>query len=228
MRPKKTDRKKKKFRSTGLQLALFNQKLEKTFGGSQVRSHPKTARPLSLQRPIHLVLKSGYALGAKSMLRPHFKGKIENIVKTQAHRWDVKIYHFVNVGNHLHLVIRLKYRDGYSSFIRSVTGLIARLVTGRQRGSGSSSTSNSRDALMRSARSQLSQIVSSRRGESSKGGPAGSFWVARPFSRLISWGRDYNSIHRYMEKNRNQARGRFGALGFDVLGSDRSLSLNSS
>jgi len=33
------------------------------------------------------------------------------------------------------------------------------------------------------------------------------FWEARPFSRVVTWGRDYNSVKRYFDKNRLQAWG---------------------
>lgn len=33
------------------------------------------------------------------------------------------------------------------------------------------------------------------------------FWEARPFSRVVTWGRAYKAIHRYFDKNRMQAVG---------------------
>jgi len=32
------------------------------------------------------------------------------------------------------------------------------------------------------------------------------FWQARPFTRLVTWGRDYNFVSRYMEKNVDQTK----------------------
>lgn len=43
------------------------------------------------------------------------------------------------------------------------------------------------------------------------------FWCARPFSRIVSWGRDYKSVLRYFEKNQLQA------LGFNLTALAREL-----
>ena len=44
------------------------------------------------------------------------------------------------------------------------------------------------------------------------------FWVARPFTRILSWGRDYDYVKRYMEKNKGQScfRAAFIDWGFSV------------
>ena len=56
------------------------------------------------------------------------------------------------------------------------------------------------------------------------------FWVARPFTRLIAWGKDYNYVVRYMAKNHDQASKRkqnvFAAWGFDVTEPDQVKLLN--
>jgi REP element-mobilizing transposase RayT len=43
------------------------------------------------------------------------------------------------------------------------------------------------------------------------------FWCARPFSRIVSWGREYRSVLNYFEKNQLQA------LGFDLSALAREL-----
>lgn len=175
-------------------------KVKRVFGGTLLKGNAKIKRPLSKSEPIHLVLKSEKAIGTFSMLNKHNISQVDRIVRKNARRFDIRIYQFVNVGNHLHLVIRIQDRHCYAKFIRTITGLIARHVTKKERGPENR---------------KYRELVKSR----SKGG----FWVARPFSRLISWGRDFNLIKRYMEANRHQRGWKkqcvYVAFGFDVTDS---------
>lgn len=174
------------------QQSFFNQKINKFFGGSLLKSNPKTKRPISTGQAIHLVLKSQHAVGKHSMLHGYNAKKIESVILSQAKGWGIKIYHYVNVGNHLHLVIKLNNRRSFNPFIRAITGLIARHVLNAERGS--------------------SKEI--------------QFWVARPFTRIISWGKDYLNINKYMNKNKGQAKEHFFAWGFDITNSDSILNLN--
>ena len=161
-----------------------------TFGGSYLKSNPKAERPLCVSRAIHVVLKSSWATGSYSMLQKYNSRKIEDIVRSTAESCRIKVYHLVNVGNHLHLVIKLKDIADYRKFIRIITGLIARHVLKRQRGP------------VLTPKKKLKKI---------------KFWLARPFTRIINWGRDYKYVDRYMEKNKNDAKSAFAAWGFDVV-----------
>ena len=178
------------------QQSFFKKKIHKFFGGSLLKSNPKTKRPISTTQAIHLVLKSQHAVGKHSMLHSYNTKKIEFVILAQAKCWGIKIYHYVNVGNHLHLVIKLNNRRSFNLFIRAITGLIARHVLNAERGSAKEV----------------------------------QFWAARPFTRIISWGRDYLNINKYMKKNKGQAKERFKvrfvAWGFDITNSDSILNLN--
>jgi hypothetical protein len=66
---------------------------------------------------------------------------------------------------HLHLVIKLDDRKEFSKFVRVITGLIARHVLKAQRGPVAESSVAAKEKTQ--------------------------FWMARPFTRLIAWGRDY-------------------------------------
>jgi REP element-mobilizing transposase RayT len=151
----------------------------KSFGGSRLNSHPKTARPLSTKNPIHLVLKSEIAKGSQSFLKGSHAPKIDGIIRKQANTSGIRLYHFVNVGNHLHLVIKTPNRRAYNRFIRATTGLIARLLLRKERGPEREQKTHRRST--------------------------GAFWVARPFTRIASWGREYLFLKSYMVKNRIQA-----------------------
>jgi REP element-mobilizing transposase RayT len=105
----------------------------KYFGGARLTSHPKVKRPLSLKRSAHLVMRSLIAKGTYSFLK--HDQVIQNLVNKQAKSFGVKIYRFANGGNHLHMIILPRSRRAFNAFIRSIAGLIARLILGAERGS---------------------------------------------------------------------------------------------
>lgn len=105
----------------------------KEFGGALLKGNPKLKRPISIKNASHLVLRSVLAQGPLSFLRKD--GEIQQITKRQAKKFGVKIYRYANGGNHLHMIILPRSRQAFNSFIRSITGLIARLVLGAERGS---------------------------------------------------------------------------------------------
>ena len=185
-------------RKTAKQLSFFKP-APRQFGGSLLKGNPKEQRPLSTKKPLHLVLKSKWAFGDKSMLSRQNIKNVDYIIRKQAKACGIKLYHLVNVGNHLHLVVKIEDRKLYRNFIRAVSGLIARQVLQKQRGPEKAEAEGA--------------------AKKSK-----SFWLARPFTRIASWGRDYENLKKYMLKNLNQAR-RFGAkvsdhVGNQVLGFD--------
>ncbi len=174
------------------QTSFFTKKILKTFGGSVLTSNPKTKRTLSTKSAIHLVLKSKMATGPNSMLQKQNAKKIEYLIRYQAKLFGIKIYHLVNVGNHLHIVILITKRHLYPKFIRAITGLIARHVMKRQRGPENAAMTPKKKI---------------------------QFWIARPFTRIIAWGKDYDYVEKYMKKNIDQANRRnyFVAWGFEVV-----------
>ena len=182
------------------------------FGGSRLKGHPKTARPLNTKESIHLVLKSARAFGSQSMLHGHNAKKIHELIYNQAECCGIKVYHFVNVGNHLHLVIKLHDIKLFRKFIRAITGLIARQVLKKERGLAKNTSRN--ESLPNESVSKIDN----------------RFWVARPFTRLIAWGRDYNHVSWYMKKNMSQAtsalKTAFKAWGFEITDPKMISSLN--
>ncbi len=165
------------------QLALpgwsFSSKL--AFGGSALTSHPKVARPIATQSALHLVLRSTQATGTRSFLKR--AREVEKLVKSQAAKVGIRIYDFANAGNHLHMVVRVSSRRIYRSFVRAVTGLLARRTLGRERGVARAEVASANKA------------------------PPTRFWDARPFSRVVTWGRDYAQLKNYLCLNRIEAVG---------------------
>jgi REP element-mobilizing transposase RayT len=145
----------------------------KQFGGSLLKGNPREARPIAVKRPMHVVLRSGLATGPRSMLKPGTARRIEALVRRRATESGVRVYRFANSGNHLHLVLVSRSRAGFQRFLRAVTGLIARVVLGVERGR-----------------------------------PLGvRFWDARPFTRIVEWGREYRIVANYVLGNHLEAVG---------------------
>lgn len=188
--------------SRSKQLNLIPTSHLKCFGGSRLPSNPKSKRPLSTKNAIHLVLKSRMATGNRSMLQKANAAKVDSVIRRNAKNCGVRIYQLVNVGNHLHLVVRIQSQRLFSHFLRAVSGLIARHILKKERGQ---------------AKAQLN---------TTKPKQHDSFWVARPFTRLIAWGTDFRNVKRYMDKNRGQARSYFVAWGFDQTEPVRIFSLS--
>lgn len=103
-------------------------------GGIVTKGHRKLERPLSTKKWIHLILKSDKAEGALSFLRPTNKIIVHRIIHGKAKKFGVKIATGANVGNHIHLKIRIQNRESFQKFLKAITCLIARKVTGARKG----------------------------------------------------------------------------------------------
>lgn len=112
---------------------LLESKALKHFGGAYLKkSHAKTKRPIATKRSMHLVMRSSLAKGDRSLLK-HAKA-IRNVIQRQSRRFDVRIYRLANAANHLHFVVLPSSRAGFNGFLRSISGLIARIVLGAEKG----------------------------------------------------------------------------------------------
>lgn len=155
----------------------FRYQASLAFGGSLLKnSNAKVARPVSTKRPMHLVLRSSSATGTKSFLRSKFTARIRTLIRKQAQLNGVKLFGVANKGNHFHLLILPRSRKAYLNFVRAISGLIARVVSGQERGKAKTSASTSRAADL----GQRTAALSSKK-----------FWDQRPFSRIIEWGRNF-------------------------------------
>ncbi|MGE3610829.1 MAG: transposase [Bacteriovoracaceae bacterium] len=93
-----------------------------THGGELARGKRKSERPLKMNKPLHIVLRA-----KRSTLKTKER-KIQNLLKKYAERFNIKIYRVSVNSNHLHLLIVVKRRMHFQHFLRSITGLIARLM----------------------------------------------------------------------------------------------------
>jgi len=179
---KQSPSKSRKTSSNSTQVALpgLDFKKQRSFGGSLLKnSHAKVARPLSSKQALHIVLRSDDAQGARSMLKK--ERVIQNTFLKLGRKHGVKVYRVANAGNHLHLLVRFTQRRGLQNFLRGSTGLIARKMMGRERG-----------PALEKDETRISKK---------------NFWTQRPFTRIVSWGRDFNSTLAYVNLNTLESLG---------------------
>jgi REP element-mobilizing transposase RayT len=160
-------------------------KKDSKHGGELSLGKRKIFRPIDPKQALHVVMRSSKARGQLSMLHPKHCNSIEKFVHKTANRWGVRIYRFANVGNHIHLLIQVPTREAWKCFSKALSGGIAQIVTGAQKGS----------ALKRSQ--DLSVPESAKRG----------FWDHLLFTRIVSFGRDFKGMARYIVKNLFESAG---------------------
>lgn len=158
---------------------------DRVFGGSLLEGRRKSSRPLSRKHVIHLVMKSSQARGPQSFLRPRLSRMVSEVFRRQAKLAKVTILDFVNVGNHLHVTVRIHDRERYKQFVRATAGLIARKSLEKERGPAAKEA-------------RLERI---KKTNSNKAG----FWDYRPFTRIVYWGREVHTMMSYLEKNKKQS-----------------------
>lgn len=122
-----------------MQKSLFDNETKKRYtrtshGGMHSKGKRKLERPLSTKKWIHLVLKSEKAKGEYSFLSAKNKIGVERIIKSKARKFGIAIGDQANVGNHLHYKIRISSRENFQKFLKAITALIARFVTGARKG----------------------------------------------------------------------------------------------
>lgn len=148
-----------------------------------MKGNPSKRRPFSKKCDAHVVLKSRFAVGPRSFLRSANRKAVKAIVERSAKRFYVTLRRNINVGNHLHLLIHAPTAEMQRNFLRTITALIAREIMNAHKGNS------------------ICKVLG-RPADAARG-----FWDARPFSRLIPWGRAYQAILNYLSLNSLEAIG---------------------
>jgi hypothetical protein len=95
------------------------------FGGSLLGGKRKTARPISSRNPIHLVMRADVSKSG-SLLKHRWE--IDSLVRVLSQKFNVKVYEYSVVGNHLHFVVLFGARDFYKKWIRALAGMLAQAL----------------------------------------------------------------------------------------------------
>jgi putative transposase len=112
---------------------LFQTKASLQYGGVlRNKAKNRGARPLSKKDSIHVVMRSSKAKGSWSFQAVNNRKRLTEIVKSLSLKSGVQILSFANVGNHLHMHVRITNRTLYKAWIRGLTSAIAMLVAKRK------------------------------------------------------------------------------------------------
>jgi len=177
----------------------FLPKLSLEHGGEIRQRRRKIARPIHLRQPLHLVLRSSMmGRGRHSMLAPAHERRVRAIVDTAAEKYDIRVYRFVNVGNHLHLLLQTRTRPAFQGFLREIAGAIAMLVTGARKSYPLELIASPGARADVAARTEPAP----ERSRSHK-----RFWDRLAYTRVVGWGRDFVTLKRYFIKNHFEAAG---------------------
>jgi REP element-mobilizing transposase RayT len=167
----------------------FRPEVALSFGGARLKSHPKEKRPEVLSQPLHLVLRSSKAHGRYSLLLRD--RALQRIAKRLGSKVGVNLRHFTNAGNHLHLIVQVEKRGALKKYLKALSGLIARQMTGAERGK----PCHRKGIWTRDSRSEAPTLQ-----DVPKNRPL-RFWDARPFTRIVNWGKDYTQLKNYLMLN---------------------------
>lgn len=103
-------------------------------GGELSAGKRKTARPFNSKLAIHVVMRSANARDNLSMLSRKHKGPVYLEIDRTARESNLRLYRYVNVGNHLHVLVKAKRRQDLQRFLRVLAGRIAMRITGARKG----------------------------------------------------------------------------------------------
>ena len=101
-------------------------KSQTKFGGSLLKGNARGKRPMDSKLPLHTVLRTTKS----SLRRPAVYRDVNLIVTKAAAKYGVTIYKYANVGNHIHMLLKVTSRRLWAYFVREITGRIAQLVQG--------------------------------------------------------------------------------------------------
>ncbi|MCB0392621.1 MAG: transposase [Bdellovibrionales bacterium] len=104
---------------------------EKSEHGGSLKNPQKRKRPLGLRTTTHIVLRSTKAKKKWSFKK--FETQIQSIITNFSKKYHIQVLSSANVGNHIHLHLKLPNRKSYCSFIRAISSAIMMKVTGYNR-----------------------------------------------------------------------------------------------
>ena len=183
----------------------------KEHGGILSVQTRRSRRPISTKHPLHLTLRSDYAYGSRSLLK--HRTLINSIGKKFSRRFGVQIYRQAICGNHIHLLVRGTTRLGLQNFFRVFAGHIAQQilagapimelernkVQARVYGGGAPVDSELKRALAKKLRSKAdSQRQGCKKNQR-------QFWGQLTYTRVISWGKEFSTVSRYILQNTLEA-----------------------
>ena len=152
-------------------------------GGSLAINKRRSKRPLNIKQSHHLTMKSHHAVGSRSLFR--HKKIILRIIKKNSLRFQIKVYEYAIQGNHIHLLIKAKSREGLQNFFRVVAGHVAQRIL---------KDFPLKQITSKTAGGAPKKILGCQKNQR-------KFWSYLLYSRIVSWGKDFKNVVSYIQKN---------------------------
>ncbi len=149
-------------------------------GGSLLVGKRRVRRSLSLKQSHHLILKSDFAEGARKLTL--HRALIERVLKKCMKLYRIRVYTTAIASNHIHLVVLGKRRIDLQNFFRVFTGHIAQ-------------------EILKQFPIQKHEKGTAPRERENK------FWQTRIYSRIITWGKEFSFVIKYVIQNALEASG---------------------
>jgi putative transposase len=162
------------------QLSFLLPKYSKEHGGSLAIRKRRSRRALSIKCSHHVTLKSHHAVGGRCLLR-HRK-IIISTMKKASWLFKVRVYEYAVASNHLHLLVKGPDRESIQNFFRVFAGHTAQRILKLH-------------PLLGGAPQPLIGCKKNQR----------KFWGYLIYSRVVTWGREYSAVRRYIERNTLEA-----------------------
>ena len=185
------------------QLSLLpKSKVKKQHGGSLAVGKRRKIRPLNIKQSHHITMKSYHAVGPRSLFR--HKKMILNVIRKFSFRFGVKVYEYAIQGNHIHLLVKAQSREGLQNFFRVVAGHTAQNILKdwpiiKVRGGAQNPDNNKKAKALGGAPEQKktrAQHVNRGCLKNQR-----KFWSYLIYSRVVSWGREFKTVARYIQRN---------------------------
>jgi REP element-mobilizing transposase RayT len=152
-------------------------------GGAVSVGKRRGRRPLSTKKPIHLTLRSDYAKGSRSLLK--HRNLVDRVIYRSKIRFNVRVYRYAICGNHLHFLIRGQRKKDLQNFFRVLSGHIAQQILLRY------PLSSHEQENRGGAREKIKACKKNQR----------KFWSLLLYTRLVTWGREFQRVAKYIEQN---------------------------
>ena len=187
------------------QLSLLpKSKVKKQHGGSLAVGKRRKIRPLNIKQSHHITMKSYHAVGPRSLFR--HKKMILNVIRKFSFRFGVKVYEYAIQGNHIHLLVKAQTREGLQNFFRVVAGHTAQNILKdwpiiKVRGGAQRQEKNEAEGASQAGGAPEQKKDRAQRATRGCLKNQRKFWSYLVYSRVVSWGREFKIVARYIQKN---------------------------
>jgi REP element-mobilizing transposase RayT len=158
-------------------------------GGILALGKRRSRRPLNINKPVHLVLRSDLAKGSRSLLRN--QALVLRTLEKFAKRFHICIYEKAVCGNHIHIFAKANSKRDLQNFFRVFAGQVAQGILQK----------------FPLQKHEQKAFTGRRGGTPQHRKNQRTFWSFLLYSRIVSWGRDYQRVVNYVVRNTKEALG---------------------